>query len=86
LKRLFDAEGTNEQKDERTRRNTLLADAAESRMGTRPPPADSVILPEADKIKLELLPKLNTKNFQKQPRTEDEELALEILKKSRNSK
>ena len=83
MKRLFDAEGTNEQKDERTRRNTLLADSAESRMGTR---QDSVILPEADKIKLELLPKLNTKNFQKQPRTKDEELALEILKKSRNSK
>jgi len=99
LKSLLDAEGTkgkNEpenQKGERAERNTLFADAAESRMELKPPSndvillaGDSVILPEADQRKLETLPIQNSKRSQKETRNEETECALEIIKKIRHSK
>ena len=99
LKSLLDAEETKEknepenQKGDRTERNNLFADAAESRMKPKPPSNaviplsdDSVILPEADQMKMETLPNQNLKRNQKEIRNDETECALDIFKKVRHSK
>jgi hypothetical protein len=99
LKTLFDAEetkGKNEpenQKGARAERNTLFADAAESRMKPKPPSNDvisladdSVILPEADQRKMTTLPNQNSKRQKEETRNEETERALENFKKYRHSK